>query len=103
MAPEDEGEEESDVGDVVAVVAADDLEAGDGQRAEEVAQADRADHLGHALVTRGQLTPHVVAAFYSKIRLMVHRIMVQSAYWFMAGPDRNRGLFGRQISPRVPQ
>ena len=63
MAPEDEGEEESDVGDVVAVVAADDLEAGDGQRAEEVAQADRADHLGHALVTRGQLTPHVVAAF----------------------------------------
>ena len=61
LQPEEEGDDEADVGDVVVVVAADELEGDDGQVADEVAHADGADGLGHALVSRRQLVPHVVA------------------------------------------
>ena len=38
-----------------------------------------------------------VILIYSQIRLMVHRIMVQSAYLFKSGPERNGGLLSKQL------
>ena len=61
LQPKEEGEDEADVGDVVVVVAAEELEGDDGEVADEVAHADGADGLGHALVAGRQLVPHVVA------------------------------------------
>ena len=34
---------------------------------------------------------------YSQIRLMVHRIMVQSVYWFKSSPERNGGLLSKPL------
>ena len=65
LTPEEEGEEESDVGDVVAVVAAAQLDDGDGQVGGQVAEAHRDDHLGHAPLARRQRRPaavHLLAA-----------------------------------------
>ena len=62
LTPEEKGEEEADVGYVVAVVAADQLDGGDWQVADEVAEADGANHLGHALVASRKLHPHVLTA-----------------------------------------
>ena len=69
LQPEEEGDDEADVGDVVVVVAADELEGDDGQVADEVAHADGADGLGHALVARRQLVPHVVAVVWHSERM----------------------------------
>ena len=60
--PEEEGEKESEVGDVVVLVAADKLHGDDGEVADEVRDADQAHRLGHALVARRQLAPLVGAA-----------------------------------------
>ena len=59
---EEAGDDEADVGDVVGVVAPEELHGDDGQVAEEVAQADRADGPRHPVVARRQLPVHVVAA-----------------------------------------
>ena len=62
LQPEEAGDDEADVGDVVGVVAPDELKDDGGHVADEVPQADRADGSGHAVVARGQLLLHVVAA-----------------------------------------
>ena len=64
LTPEQKGEEEADVGDVVAVIAAHQFDGGHRQVAGEVAEAHGADHLGHAPVTLRQLhtTIDLVAA-----------------------------------------
>ena len=55
LTPEQKGEEETDIGDVVAVVAAHQLDGGNWQVANKIAEAHGADHLGHAQVPRRQL------------------------------------------------
>ena len=52
--------DEADVGDVIGVVAPDELDDDDGHVAEEVAQANRADGSRHAMVARRKLAVHVV-------------------------------------------
>ena len=60
LTPEEKGEEEADVGYVVAVVAATQLDGGHRQVAGEVAEAHGADHLGHAPLAGRQLRPGAV-------------------------------------------
>ena len=85
LQPEEEGDDEADVGDVVVVVAADELEGDDGQVADEVAHADGADGLGHALVARRQLAPHVVAEqeyiVYPRLQSRIDLKMTQCSHY----------------------
>ena len=66
--------DEADVGDVIGVVAPDELDDDDGHVAEEVAQANRADGPRHAMVARRKLAVHVVTGeceFSKKIQFFV--------------------------------